>query len=1048
MKKLTILIIVAFLCISNLMSQTTRYVDPSGTYVGHTPCYATIQLAVTAAVAGDTIKVNPGTYTGNIQISKNNLTLISRDGAATTTILDNPSSYEGTIWLTTGCSGIRIGSTGHGFTVVGMASIDANNAVQQDEAAIYLQSTQTNITIEGNVLQAAAGMCLMGEYNASVNNVTINNNQFTGQTFTGSTPNSTNNIAREAIYFGGVTGASNTKNFTFTNNTISTICGSGTHANTLVDLDLSGTNTITGNTFNGTIGTSSSYYALLMRGNGTNTIKYNIFNGTYPYAFNSTSAVIAADNYWGSSRGPNTGTCAGTKSVSGTVSYEPWYSDSTLSTLVYKLVAYAVTGTATICNGSSTSITLANTQNGSNYQYQLYFGGSTVVGSSITGNGTGFSEPVTAAGTYTIKATNSLTGCTLGMTGSPIVTVKQRPTANITGGTSSSVTVALTGATPWNGTLSDGTTFSTTTSPKTITVSPTGTTTYTVATLTDANSCPIASGDLTGSYTITMKAASPVFTPIAGIYNTPQSVTITSTTSGAIIRYTTDGSVPTESNGTVYSGAINVTTSTTLKAIAYKTGWSDSDVSSSTYTIQFLPCADPTFSVLAGTYNIAQTVTISTTTSGANIKFTTDGTDPSDVNGTVYSAPVNISQNTTLKAIAFKQYMLNSNVISGVYTIKCISPAFSLPAGSYTVQQSLAISLSTTTTGSTIKYTTDGSNPDVNNGTVYSAPISISSNTNFKAITIKSGFANSDVSSSNYTILIDSDGDGVVDSDDAYPNDSTRAFNNFFPTANSGTLAFEDSWPSKGDYDMNDVVVDYQFKNITNSHNQLVETFATFTLRASGANFHSGFGFQLSTNDIPVTAMQVSGYNMHESYLMINANGTEQNQNKPTLIVFDNAFDVLHYPGTGIGINTTQGTPYVVPVTITLHIVYTPYTYSEQQLDIEHFNPFIIIDMVRGKEVHLPDYAPTSLANVSLLGKYDDNSNPSQGRYYKTSNNLPWALNIYSSFSYPTETTEITKAYLHFIDWVLSNGTNYTDWYSNTSDGYRNNNNIFTTGKK
>ena len=93
---------------------------------------------------------------------------------------------------------------------------------------------------------------------------------------------------------------------------------------------------------------------------------------------------------------------------------------------------------------------------------------------------------------------------------------------------------------------------------------------------------------------------------------------------------------------------------------------------------------------------------------------------------------------------------------------------------------------------------------------------------------------------------------------------------------------------------MNDVVVDYQFKNVTNSHNQLVETFATFTLRATGAYYHNGFGFQLPSNNIPSTAMQVTGSNIHESYLMISPNGTEQNQNNPTLIVFDNAFDVLH----------------------------------------------------------------------------------------------------------------------------------------------------------
>ncbi|MEI6821540.1 MAG: LruC domain-containing protein [Bacteroidota bacterium] len=1051
MKKITLIIIIAFLFISSLMSQTTRYVDPSGVYAGHTPCYATIQAAVTTAIAGDIIQVNPGNYTGNISINKNNITLISRDGAATTFIYGNDlGSYTGTIFLPGGGSGIKIGSMGHGFTITGL-----NGSLALDKASIYFQGTQTNITVEDNTLQAAGGMCLMGESNANVTNITINHNHFTGKTFYGSAPHSGSsdtNSARQAVYFGGVSsGASPTMNFTFTNNQISTICGSGSNGNTLVDLDISGTNIITGNTFDGTIGTSSSYYALLMRATFTsNTIQNNIFNGTYPYAFNSSNTVNATNNYWGTSKGPKVASnaCIGTYSISSNVTYEPWYSDATLTTLVYKLVAYNVSGTTSICNGSNANIALSGTQNGSNYQYQLYVGGSTTVGSPISGTGSAITAPASSAGTYTIKATNTINSCVLAMTSSAVITLKARPTANITGGTSSSVTVALTGATPWNGTLSDGTTFSATTSPKTITVSPTGTTTYTVATLTDANSCPTIAGDLTGSYTITMKAASPTFTPTAGTYNTPQSVTLSSTTSGATIRYTTDGSTPTETNGTIYTTAVNISTSTTLKAIAYKTGMTDSDVSSSAYTIQFLPCADPTFSVLAGTYNISQSVTISTTTSDASIRYTTDGSDPSDVNGTLYSAPISISQNTTLKAIAYKQYMLNSNVVSGIYNIKCATPAFNLPAGSYTVQQSLAINLSTTSTGATIKYTTDGSTPDANNGIVYSAPILINSNTNFKVIVIKTGLVNSDISTANYTILIDTDGDGVIDSEDAYPNDSTRAFNNYFPAENKGSLAFEDSWPSKGDYDMNDVVVDYQFKNITNAHNQLVETFASFTLKASGASYNNGFGFQLATNDIPSSAIQVTGSSIKESFLMLNANGTEQGQDKSTLIVFDNAYDVLQYPGSGLGFNTSPDAPYVTPVTITLHIIYTPYTYTEQQLDIAHFNPFIIVNKVRGKEVHLPDYAPTALVNTAYFGTGDDKSVPAQGRYYKTANNLPWALNMYNGFNYPNEKAEITKAYLHFIDWVLSNGTSYTDWYTNTATGYRNNANIYSKNKK
>ncbi len=76
--------------------------------------------------------------------------------------------------------------------------------------------------------------------------------------------------------------------------------------------------------------------------------------------------------------------------------------------------------------------------------------------------------------------------------------------------------------------------------------------------------------------------------------------------------------------------------------------------------------------------------------------------------------------------------------------------------------------------------------------------------------------------------VADVDGDGIPDDQDDYPNDPLRAFDNYFPAAGFGSLAFEDLWPGKGDYDFNDVVVDYRFQTVTNALNQVVEIFGTF----------------------------------------------------------------------------------------------------------------------------------------------------------------------------------------------------------------------------
>ena len=69
-----------------------------------------------------------------------------------------------------------------------------------------------------------------------------------------------------------------------------------------------------------------------------------------------------------------------------------------------------------------------------------------------------------------------------------------------------------------------------------------------------------------------------------GNYTTTQMVAITSATSSASIHYTTDGSMPTETTGTVYSGPVSISGNTTLQAIAFESGLIDSTVTSATYT--------------------------------------------------------------------------------------------------------------------------------------------------------------------------------------------------------------------------------------------------------------------------------------------------------------------------------------------------------------------------------------------------------------------------------------------------------------------------------
>ncbi len=163
-------------------------------------------------------------------------------------------------------------------------------------------------------------------------------------------------------------------------------------------------------------------------------------------------------------------------------------------------------------------------------------------------------------------------------------------------------------------------------------------------------------------------AAAPTFSPSAGAYPTAQSVTIATTTEGAEIRYTTDGTDPSATNGTVYTGAISVPATATLKAVAMKKGLGDSAVVGATYTITGT-VAGVTFSPAPGTFGGSVEVALASATPGAEIRYTTDGTNPTATAGSVYAAPFRLNSSATVKAVAVKKDWASSAVASAAYTV-------------------------------------------------------------------------------------------------------------------------------------------------------------------------------------------------------------------------------------------------------------------------------------------------------------------------------------------------------------------------------------------
>src|SRR6185312_5567367 len=272
-----------------------------------------------------------------------------------------------------------------------------------------------------------------------------------------------------------------------------------------------------------------------------------------------------------------------------------------------------------------------------------------------------------------------------------------------------------------------------------------------VATAAGLNASMVASA----TYTISTAAmaATPSFNPPAGAVAPGTTVAVSSTTAGATIYYTTDGTAPGTSSSK-YTAPITITAAVTIKAIAAASGLANSAVASAAYTLTSPPtAATPTFSPAGGAVAAGTTVAISTTTTGATIYYTTDGTDPG-TSSMVYTAPVAITGAVTIKAIATASGHASSAVASAAYTLTttptAVTPTFSPGAGA--VVAGTMVTISTTTAGATIYYTTDGTDPGTSS-MVYTAPVAITGAVTIKAMVTAPGFAASDVGSATYTIV-------------------------------------------------------------------------------------------------------------------------------------------------------------------------------------------------------------------------------------------------------------------------------------------------------
>ena len=260
----------------------------------------------------------------------------------------------------------------------------------------------------------------------------------------------------------------------------------------------------------------------------------------------------------------------------------------------------------------------------------------------------------------------------------------------------------------------------------------------------------------TATYTSTTpKVETPVINPGGGIYSQPHQIIMSTSTSGATIRYRTDGrTVSFFYPGTDYTGPVTLDPGTyEISARAYKDGYYKSDTArSGEITVNPLTLPTPVIYPNGGNFAGSVTVYLGSTVLGAEIRYTTDGSEPSQ-SSALFAEPIVLDQTATVKARIYLEGYTPSLVIEKLFTIvpQAVKPVIT-PVSGTEATGSLEVLISTTTSGATIRYTTNGAEP-TSYSTTYSGPFTLGVGQHtVKAKAFLAGADASETASADYTV--------------------------------------------------------------------------------------------------------------------------------------------------------------------------------------------------------------------------------------------------------------------------------------------------------
>ena len=255
-----------------------------------------------------------------------------------------------------------------------------------------------------------------------------------------------------------------------------------------------------------------------------------------------------------------------------------------------------------------------------------------------------------------------------------------------------------------------------------------------------------ASGLTSATYTLVV--TEPTVTPGSGTFTEPQTLSMATTTPGALIRYTTDGSTPTTSS-VPYTQPFSVGTSSTVKASAFRAGWSTSSVKTVSVTMNFGTLLAPEFSPNGGAFTNSGEVFLSNTVPTATIRYTLDGSTPT-VSSPVYSPPLVMTAAGTVKAKAYHPDFSPSATGSATFTMVLSAPLISPASGVYDSGQ--LVTITPPATGVTLRYTLNGTDPTSTDPVVPTSGTLVMGSYQVKVKAFRTGSTDSPTASADYRI--------------------------------------------------------------------------------------------------------------------------------------------------------------------------------------------------------------------------------------------------------------------------------------------------------